>query len=108
MNITPTTNQSFTALIPKSQYKGTILKLTPKDKEKIAKLMSQKTEYEFELRAVDRLLDKKKTLIESSSLCTRRDAIENCIRQLNDAIKEVKVKRLEKQKQQAQSLDLMV
>lgn len=108
MNINPTSNQMFTAVIPKSQYKGPILKLTAKDKERIAKLMDQKTEYEFELNAIDRLLDKKKTIIESSGLLYRRGIIEGYIAKLEEAIKEVKVNRLEKQKQQKYNFELMV
>ena len=42
MFVAPISNQNFTALVPASQYKGPVLKLTPKDKKKIAELVSKK------------------------------------------------------------------
>ena len=108
MNISPTTNQTFTALVPKSEYKGVILKLTKKDEEKIAKLISQKSEYIFELNAIERLLEKKKTIIESSGLFHRRSNIESHIRNIDEQIKAIKINRFEKQQGRAKTLDLMV
>ena len=90
-------NQSFRALVPKSEYKGVILKLTPKDKKKIAELISKKSFLEFELVTIDRLLDKKKTIIESSGLFCRREHLLGQIHTLENMIKDIKAKRLEKQ-----------
>ena len=105
MFITPVTNQNFKALVPKSEYKGVILKLTPKDKEKIAKLVSQKGELELELHAIEHLLNKKKTIIESSGLMYRRDKIMGEISVLENMIKNIKINRLEKQKAKIKKLD---
>ena len=60
MNITPIYQTNFQAknLIPLSEYKGTILKLTTKDKEQIAKLTKKKAQYELELMKVSRHLEK--------------------------------------------------
>ena len=97
MFIYPASNQNFRALVPKSEYKGVILKLTPKDKKKIAELISEKSFLEFELVTIDRLLDKKKTIIESSGLFCRREHLLGQIHTLENMIKEIKTKRLEKQ-----------
>ena len=107
MQITSINNQTFQArkLVPIAEYTGKILKLTPKDKEKIAKLMGKKSELTLELVSIDRLLEKKKTIIESSSLFERRCVIENEIRILEDKIKEIK---LERAKKQNSKIDLMV
>ena len=80
-------------------------KVMTKDKEKIAKLMGKKSELTLELVSIDRLLEKKKTIIESSSLFERRCVIENEIRILEDKIKEIK---LERAKKQNSKIDLMV
>lgn len=98
MLINPISNQTFTALVPKKDYKGIILKLTPKDKNKISELISKKTDLEFELHAIEKLLDKKKTIIESSGLMYRREKILGQISILENEIKTIKAKRLEKQK----------
>ncbi len=108
MYIIPISNQNFSALIPASQYKGPILKLTPKDKKKIAELVSKKADLELELNSIERLLDKKKTIIESSSLLDRRDSIIYKISTLDEMIKTIKINRLEKQKARANKIDLMM
>ena len=61
MRINTITNTSFGTkkLVPLSEYKGTILKLTQKDKEQIAKLTKKKAEYELELMNVTKHLDRK-------------------------------------------------
>ena len=53
---------------------------------------------EFELHAIEKLLDKKKTIIESSGLMYRREKILGQISILENEIKTIKAKRLEKQK----------
>ena len=52
---------------------------------------------EFELVTIDRLLDKKKTIIESSGLFCRREHLLGQIHTLENMIKDIKAKRLEKQ-----------
>ena len=84
-------------LVPLKEYKGTILKLTPKDKEKISKLLEQRTYLEFELISISKLLEKKKTIIESSGLFNRLMKIEAEIRQIEDMIKDIKINRQKKQ-----------
>lgn len=108
MFVAPISNQNFTALVPASQYKGPVLKLTPKDKKKIAELVSKKADLELELNSIERLLDKKKTIIESSSLMYRRDKILGQISVLDEMIKTIKINRLEKQKTGAEKIDLVV
>lgn len=108
MLINQISNQNFKGLIPKSEYKGVILKLTPKDKKKIAELVDKKADLELELHSVERLLDKKKTIIESSSLLDRRDSIICKISTLDEMIKTIKINRLEKQKARANKIDLMM
>ena len=108
MFITPTQNQNFTALVPKAEYSGVVLKLTPKDKQKIANFMNKKTDLVLELHAIEGLLNKKKTIIESSGLMHRREKLLEQITTLDNLIKEVKVNRLEKQKARTKKLDLMV
>ena len=107
MHIT-TTNQTFTALVPKSKYKGPILNLTVKDKEKIAKLVSQKSEILFEIDILEKLLAKKKTLIESSGILNKIGNLETHLQKLDDAIKNIKIARLEEQKKEASKIDLMM
>ena len=53
---------------------------------------------EFELHAIEKLLDKKKTIIESSGLMYRREKILGQISILENEIKTIKANRLEKQK----------
>ena len=54
MRINTITNTSFGTkkLVPLSEYKGTILKLTQKDKEQIAKLTKKKAEYDVKYWSV--------------------------------------------------------
>ena len=98
MFINPIANTNFKAKIPLSEYRGVILKLTPKDKKKIAELGSKKADLELELHSIERLLEKKKTIIESSSLFYRREKILGEISTLEQMIKDIKISRLEKQK----------
>ena len=108
MNTISLSNQQFKALVPASQYKGPILKLTPKDKEKIARLMDAKTELLFEQGFLEKLLAKKKKIIESSGLISRISHIEAKISQLEEEIKNIKMNRLKQQKSKSRKIDLMM
>ena len=108
MHITISSNQTFTALVPKSEYKGPILKLTAKDKEKISKLVSQKSELLFEINFLEKMLNKKKTLVESSNLLNRIGTLEFRIKEIDETIKSIKTTRLEKQQGKLKKIDLMV
>ena len=107
MQISSINTTTFQArkLIPLSEYKGKVLKLTPKDKAKIDKLMNKKSELILELTSIDRLLNKKKTIIESSSLFERKDTIERQISILEEEIRKIKIDRFQKQNSK---IDLMV
>lgn len=109
MFINSISNQNFKAKVPLSEYKGVILKLTKKDKEKIAKLIEERTLLEFELSFIDKMLDKKKTIIGCSSLANRKFKLEAFIDDITNQIKEIKINRLNKQKARAEKkVDLMV
>ena len=50
-------------LVPLSEYKGVILKLTPKDKAEISRLQGLKSQYELELHEIETQLQKVKKTI---------------------------------------------
>ena len=98
MNITPIYQTNFQAknLIPLSEYKGTILKLTTKDKEQIAKLTKKKAEYELELMKVSRHLEKytKSITKEWKYFSMVEFNLMGKISIIEDMIKEIKTNRL--------------
>ncbi|MBQ4115364.1 hypothetical protein IJD34_08175 [bacterium] len=98
MNIQTNHGLGFKALIPKSEYKSVILKLTPKDKKKISELITKKSQIELELDSVEKLLDKKKTLLGSFNLSCRHQTLLGEIALIEEMIKNIKLNRLEKQK----------
>lgn len=109
MFINSISNQNFKAKVPLSEYKGVILKLTKKDNEKIAKLIEQRTLLEFELSFINKMLEKKKTIIGSSTMFNRKIKLEAFINDITNQIKEIKINRLNKQKARAEKkVDLMV
>lgn len=109
MNISGINNQKFQAknLIPLSQYKGPVLKLTPKDKEKIGQLMGKKTDLLFELDSINRLLEKRHKTItkEWQKLSNAQITISYQIEKIDNLIKEIKINRLNKQKKKLEKLD---
>jgi len=101
MNISTNNTQTntFKALVPKSEYKGTILKLTKKDKEQIAELKRQLVELESDTyesikhRRLKKLWTSKDQFFYSINGYNREVMI-NCIL---DKIAEIKRIRLQKQ-----------
>ena len=98
MRINTITNTSFGTkkLVPLSEYKGTILKLTQKDKEQIAKLTKKKAEYELELMKVSRHLEKytKSITKEWKYFSMVEYNLMGKISIIEDMIKEIKTNRL--------------
>ena len=99
MYITPIAAQNFRGLIPLSEYKGPILKLTKKEKELIAHYTHEKSLIELEIMRLRSVNDNYKIHNVDSdwyedkmgSLVLQRD-------RLADLINEIKVNRLNKQK----------
>ena len=99
MYITPIAAQNFRGLIPLSEYKGPILKLTNKEKELIAHYTQEKSLIELEIMKLRSVYDNYKIHNVDSdwyedkmgSLVLQRD-------HLPDLIREIKVNRLNKQK----------
>lgn len=102
MNICCNNNVSFAQspkMVPISSYKGTILKLTKSDKEKIKALQVKRANFELDLNCVQNLLSKIKiTTRESARLFHRSVEIEGNIAIIDDLIKEIKINRLLEQK----------
>lgn len=109
MIITSINVQNFQAkkLVPISQYQGPILKLTKKDKEKIALLLDKKTQISFELYGVTKLLEKNHKTItrEWQHLSIVQSKLMGEIDRINNMIKEIKIARLNKQKKNLSKLD---
>ena len=101
MNISFSTPQtSFTAkkLIPLSQYKGPVLKLTKTDKEKIAVLENSIAALEIELYSISKyqrkkISEKQKFLSDSAQM-----HLDARIRLLRQEIQDIKMNRLNKQR----------
>ena len=101
---------TFKGYVPLSEYKGTILKLTKKDKEEIAKLQKIINEYEADIYENKRNKSLKKK-------CTERDEFGFFIRHtktgekidtLRNKISEIKKNRLQKQQEKAVRLSAIV
>ena len=93
-------NTNFKAnLIPKSEYKGIILKLTKADKEKIHALQTKKAEIELDLSCIQKHINKIKiTTPESIRLQDKYFTLEERIHEIENMIKKIKIDRLNKQK----------
>ena len=91
---------SFNSLIPRSEFKGPILKLTKKEKAKIAELMDKKSELELELVQVNNRLEKNQKTItkEWRQLSIVSSKLEGAISTIEKQIREIKIKRFNKQK----------
>ena len=103
MIISQTYSQKFEArkMIPISEYKGPILKLTPKERKEIAGLLDQKTQIYFELDNVRKILEKNQKTItrEWQHLSMVEFSLLAKIDDIDRRIKEIKITRLNKQKQ---------
>lgn len=110
MNISSINNISFNGkLIPKSEYKGVILKLTPADKKKIAEYQKKISDYTLEDMKLLDLLKKCKNEEKLIEYYTEKsDQIEFYIDQLKDAIAEIKAERMKKQLAKAKKLDKII
>ena len=99
MYITPMASQNFRGLIPLSEYKGPILKLTKKEKELIAHYTQKKSLIELEIMKLRSVYDNYK--IHNIDSDWYEDKMGSLILQrdyLADLINEIKVNRLNKQK----------
>ena len=99
---------TFKAKVPLSEYKGVILKLTDGDKAKIEKLMSQKSLLELQLNSVEKMLSKKKKMIESNGLFSIYGKIQAEISDLENQIRQIKIDRKTQQTKELKKFDLMV
>ncbi len=99
-------------LKPISEYKGPILKLTKKEKSQISIIESKISELEIELIKLDKTWKniKKPSDIQQDYYSYKIYSINNWIESLRKSIKEIKMKRLEKQKEKLKNsgLDLEV
>ncbi len=102
MQITNSTNNyspGFYALVPLNEYKGTVLKLTQKDKEQIAKLEKQIMEFRLDMYEHQKYRNLKKNWTEKdqyiySSIGNERSIT---IQLLEKKIREIKMNRLKQQ-----------
>ena len=108
MQIYPTSETTFNGLVPASKYKGVVLKLTNEDKEKISKLLSEKSELLIQLTSVEKKLDKHKTIIGSAGLSNIYMKIDARIKEINDTIRQIKIDRKNQQIEEMKNLDLVV
>ena len=99
---------NFKAKVPLSEYKGIILKLTEEDKARITDLMSEKSELLIQLTAVEKKLDKQKTIMGSAGLYNIYGKIEARIREIEDIIKQIKVDRKNQQIKELEGIDLVM
>lgn len=93
-------NQSFTtfqALVPLSEYKGPILKLTKSDKAKIKELSNTKASLELDLYNIENILKEKKLASELNWYNNLYDSILYKIEYLNEQIKQIKIDRKNQQ-----------
>ncbi|MBE7712076.1 MAG: hypothetical protein E7Z92_08080 [Cyanobacteria bacterium SIG31] len=102
MFISKITSNTFTAkkLVPITQYKGPILKLTAKDNEKIAELLNLRFYFETELEAITKRLSKNTKTITSEwhRLSCREQYLRSHIDSIDKTIRQIKINRLNQQK----------
>ena len=102
MQITNSTNNyslSFYALVPLNEYKGTVLKLTQKDKEQIAKLEKQIMEHRLDMYEHQKYKTLKKNWTEKDQYIYSAAGNERSItiQILEKKIREIKMNRLKQQ-----------
>jgi len=108
--ITYQSYNSFYGLVPLSEYNGTILKLTNKDKECIAELQQKINDYNSDLYEILRYKKFKKTWTEKNQniyLNRKFDLMEK-IEDARQKIQQIKKDRLEKQKNKDLKLSISV
>ena len=107
MNITSLNSINFNGkLIPKSEYKGVILKLTPAEKKKIEAYEKQITEYTLEdMKLINLLKKHRKNENLQNYYGEQSNIIEFRIQQLLAAIAEIKANRLQKQIEKSKKID---
>ena len=100
----------FKGLIPKSQYKGTILKLTSDEKSKIAKYQQEIGKLELEhMKLADFYAKNEYNDAAQDYYANQMQHLEYAISILKDMILEIKINRLNKQKAKAnKKLDIKI
>lgn len=92
-------NVSFGKLIPINKYSGPVLKLTKDDTEKINALQENITRLEVDLYKFKRYFEYKRVIPQNWEYYSEKiDIIYNQIDRLREAIKEIKINRLNIQK----------
>ena len=101
MQLTISTTNSFQALVPLSDYKGPILKLTKKDKEQIAEIQRQINQYTVDSYEHQRYRDLKKTWTEKDQFLYNIKGMSRSINidLLLKKIEDIKLARLKKQQE---------
>ena len=106
MNISPTGFQNFKAstparkLVPLSEYKGPVLKLTEADKEKIAEIRDFIIKLEMEIFKLERYhkFAKYTNKVYDDIICTLKHGIEAA----SEEIREIKIARMQQQRENKQ------
>ena len=87
-------------LIPKSEYKGPVLKLTEKDKNKIDHFQKEIAKYELEAIKLSEILSRKMSTYERDYYSGIALHIENIISSLKDEIRKIKIFRITQQRKE--------
>ncbi len=92
----------FSGMVPLKNYKGPILKLTPKEEQKIAGLQENINRMEFEIYNLNKIYGSKSHLRvkEFNYYVGRVEKLTLMIDDLKQMIRDIKVKRFNKQKEQ--------
>lgn len=109
-NYSNTTFQAGKKLVPISDYKGPILKLTKKEQAEIADLLSKRSQLSFDLDNVRKILKKNtKTITREWQHLSNVDfSLQSEIERIDRIIKEIKLNRLNIQKAKLAKLDKKV
>ena len=100
LKISAKSNVQFRGMVPVKDYKGPVLKLTEDDIEKINKLQNSISQLEFEIYGINKLFEYKKlTPNELNFYYNKLDILEFQIKLLKDSIRQIKIDRLNIQKQ---------
>lgn len=106
ISINQTNITSRGKLIPKSAYKGPILKLTKAEQARIKALEENKAKLECEIYGIANYVKIKCKGNISDSLNTKWDILDHRIEQINTLIHEIKTNRLNKQIARQKKLDI--
>ena len=85
-------------LIPKSEYKGPVLKLTEEDKNKIDYFQKEIAKYELEALKIDGILSQKMSTRERDYYSGIMLHLENLIESLTNDIRKIKIFRINEQR----------